>query len=393
MMLSRGDLFLVTREHTVVSAVSSALSVNGEWSERSVCRTVHDLGSMLQRAPRAAVVVDIDPTPEQSLSELDFVTRRFGEARFIVVSSAFNSDLVLQAMQAGARHFMLKASITAELMSVIRRLGLDQPRISLRRGCSIAFLSASGGCGTTTLGINLAAELHQLSSEPVLMIDLDEHYGSLGSYLGVQGQYGIADVLSHPGHIDPQLVTSTAEAYSQGLHVLLSPAGTQSTRKSEASGLALHRLDAVVDATKLAYGYTVVDAPRIPIATAVSLAQKSQLTIIVFQLSIKDIRYARILQDGLRAGGLTDEHVMLLVNRHRSRHAFITLEEAKRCLGATSITCIENDYKSALRGSDYGKPLAEIAPKSAIRKGMRRLAQSIIDSHSRIINPAEATGK
>ena len=114
MMLSRGDLFLVTREHTVVSAVSSALSVNGEWSERSVCRTVHDLGSMLQRTPRAAVVVDIDPTPEQSLSELDFVTRRFGEARFIVVSNAFNSDLVLQAMQAGARHFMLKASIAAE---------------------------------------------------------------------------------------------------------------------------------------------------------------------------------------------------------------------------------------------------------------------------------------
>jgi pilus assembly protein CpaE len=385
-MVPRGDLYLVTRESTIASAVSTAIGVNGDWSRQALCATMHDLLLRLQSHPRAAVLVDIDPAPEHTLSDLDQITRRFSEARFIVLSSSFNSDLMLQAMQAGARHFMVKSAIPSDLVGVVHRLAAEEAQSTLCQGAVISILSAGGGCGATTLTVNLAAELHQRSTEPVLMVDLDGDYGTLGAYLGVKGQYGIADVLSHPGRVDSQLITSTAEAYSQGLHVLLSPAGIDFARRGP---IKLDELDTVLQAACQAYGYSVVDAPRVPLAAAINMARTSLLTIVVFQLTVKDIRIARELFSGLTASGIPAERVMLLANRCRSRHGLISLQEARQALGVKAITCVDNDYKGAIRGADYGKPLAEVMPRSAIRKSMRQLAEYIVNARPVTTRPTE----
>ena len=66
------------------------------------------------------------------------------------------------------------------------------------RGSAVTILSAGGGCGATTLAVNLAAELGAIdpSSDPPLVVDLDYHYGAVSTYLAVQGDYGVLDLLN-----------------------------------------------------------------------------------------------------------------------------------------------------------------------------------------------------
>ena len=116
------DVLLVTDEANTVRAVSAVLGVNGSWSSRSVYTTPDQLEPHLRETPEAAVMVDIDPAPDRVLGELDTLSRRFSQARFIVLSRAVSSELVLRAMQAGARHFMLKSAINSELSDVLDRL-------------------------------------------------------------------------------------------------------------------------------------------------------------------------------------------------------------------------------------------------------------------------------
>jgi len=52
------------------------------------------------------------------------------------------------------------------------------------------------------MAVNLANELRLAASEPVLTIDLDTCYGTVSDYLGIEGRYGIADVLSRRKPID-----------------------------------------------------------------------------------------------------------------------------------------------------------------------------------------------
>ena len=81
-------------------------------------------------------------------------------------------------------------------------------------------ISASGGCGATTIAVNLADEIAQKQKQPTLIWDLDTAYGAVASYLGLTPRYGADHVLHYGGDIDAQLIKSTASVHNDRLHVL-----------------------------------------------------------------------------------------------------------------------------------------------------------------------------
>src|SRR6185436_8948194 len=115
-------------------------------------------------------------------------------------------ELLLEAMQVGARHFLLKKSVPADLSNVLHRLCPESNVVA--QGAAVTVLSAGGGCGATTVAVNLAAELQALDtdSRPALVADLDAHYGAVATYLGVDGEHGIYDLLTRAGALDGQLI-------------------------------------------------------------------------------------------------------------------------------------------------------------------------------------------
>src|SRR5262249_10425011 len=155
-----------------------------------------------------------DQEPHSTLSAVEPLARRFSDTRFIVLSTAMQNDLLLEAMKIGARHFLLKDSIVADLHGVIKRLCPDATPAAC--GQAITVLAAGGGCGATTIAVNLAAELHLKTlaesgeARPSLLMDLDAQYGAVAAYLGVEAEYGIFDLLGRSGSIDSQLIQSTA---------------------------------------------------------------------------------------------------------------------------------------------------------------------------------------
>jgi len=76
------------------------------------------------------------------------------DTRVVVVSSRFNEQLVLEAMQAGQGISFRKHSITAELDGVLERL-LFEAKQEVKLGDIIAVFSTSGGCGATTWRLTL----------------------------------------------------------------------------------------------------------------------------------------------------------------------------------------------------------------------------------------------
>jgi pilus assembly protein CpaE len=369
------DVLLMTDEAQTVRAVSAVLGVNGSWTSQCVYSSSDQVKPRLLETPEAAVMVDIDPAPDRVLGEMDVLSRRFCQARFIVLSRAISSELVLRAMQAGARHFLLKSSIGSDLSDVLHRL-MPRQEEPAPAGTAITVLSASGGCGATTLAVNLAAELYVKTSEPALIVDLDCSYGAAGSWFGRSGQYGITDILEHNGAIDSQLIASTATAYSQGLHILLSPASI----RQKPCALQPARLPQLVEAARGAYRHVIIDAPRVPMETASALARQSALTLIALQLTVKDVRSARALYSGLLDAGVQSDAVIPVLSRHRSRHLLLGLDEAKKTIGVSSLTYLTNDFRSAIRAADLGQPLAEAAPRSSLRRDICELAGQLLET-------------
>jgi len=371
------QVLLVSEERETVSAVADALLSNGEFAGRRVCRTLQQLTMRLESGRTAAVLVDIDRQPARTLADLEPIINRFPDTRFVVLSRERADGRMLEAMQIGARHFLVKQSIAEELAEVLRRLVPDGGARRRTSGPLVTVLSASGGCGATMLAANIAHELHLLSGEQTLLVDLDCYYGGVATYLGLEGQYGVADVLGHPGAIDSDLIQTTAVPYGKGIRALLSPA---STNFRATGALSPERVPELIDGLAGSAACTVIDAPRLGTVIESMLARAGAATLIVFQLCVKDIRVARTMRNALLESGVEAGRIVMVANRFRKRHSMVSVEDAIAVFG-NRVERLPNDYKPASVALNFGQPLADAAPRSSLRRDIARLSGKIREDY------------
>ncbi len=253
---------LVTTDAEIADSFVRALEASERLAPAGTCRNLVELTARLGRNPAPAAVVDIGPGPMQMLAELGPIIPKFSDTRFVLLSREVQNELLVEAMEIGVRYVMDRKALDPELVGVLQRLMPNSVRRAGGSGLAITVLSASGGCGATTIAVNLANELRLEVGEPTLLVDLDASYGAIGAYLGLKGNYGIADALAHGDRVDAQLVRSSASEFTEDLHVLLSPANLGSQTRTT---VQYENLGHALEACKQAYSHTVIDAPRVPV--------------------------------------------------------------------------------------------------------------------------------
>lgn len=366
-------ILVMTSDPTVSAAVDAALGSNGRSWVRTSAQTLREAMFHLGRQSVPAAVVDLDPQPAEALAELDRLTARFPGTRFIALAAAIDQDLLLAAMQSGVRQVLLKQKIAAELTPVLYRLVAAPAPQAAERGDLFVVLSAGGGCGATTLAVNLADELAARRGSPALLIDLDSAYGTLATVLGVEPRYGVDHLLGYEGTIDTDLVRSTATAYGDRIRVLPGPAGTGLA----SDRMTFARLEPVLDAAAQAYRTVVVDAPRVPPDVAAVLVSAASRTLLAMQLTVKDVRVARSMLGALADRGVSPAAVVPVVNRYARRQHMVSLEDASQAVGGAALECLRSDYAAAARAMDFGQTLAAAAPRSPLRRDVQDLAAKV----------------
>ena len=184
----------------------------------------------------------------------------------------------------------------------------------------------------------------------------------------------MADVLNRRGTIDPELIRSSALSYSDDIHVLVSPSSVDPLAEQH---VAFDRLGETLEICMHTYKYTVVDAPRVSMDVAAEVAKWSVLTLLLFQRVVKDVRVAKILLDGLAEQGIAADQIMLIVGRYSKASPTISIDQCRAALGRTSLELVNDDFRSAVRSINLGRPLSSVAPRSLLRKDVSRIAKKI----------------
>jgi len=382
-MSAQSNVLLMTPDASLAAEVNRALSGNGHVLEPTWPQTARDLLAHLTRSSAAmpVVLVDLDPQPRQILSDLERVVARFPGSRFVGLADQLSSELLLESMQVGLRRVVSKRTMHGELHAVLDRLMGGASAGGSGQGELLTMLSASGGCGTTTLAVNLAYELARQPSaaggQRALLIDMDCHYGAMATYLGLEPRYGLDQILNYSGPIDTDLLSTTATAWGDELHVLASPA---SIRFCKPEPLNMDRLEQALRCARQAYRHTIVDAPRVGMELASILATASTRTLLVFQLTVKDIRIARQMLDALVEWGVPPGNLLPVANRY-ARRQMISLDDASKALGGIRIACVRNDWSAAIAGLNYGQTLAQAAARSVLRKDLQDLLEQVVPAY------------
>lgn len=203
-----------------------------------------------------------------------------------------------------------KSELNEALREIHIMAGLDptDPGRSLsRKPLSIGVTSADFGDGKTTVAIALASSLSQDFAADVTLVDADFHTHSVGREYGLQGEDGLAEVLS--GQVPLQAVTHrVSQARMTVIAAGKVPGDPARMARSE-------HLTTLIENMKRANEYVVIDLPAtLHSMNAPVLAKRCDGVVVVVRAghtTKQDLE--RVLQL------LKDSHVLgVVVNRKKS---------------------------------------------------------------------------
>src|SRR5712691_11744474 len=142
------------------------------------------------------------------------------------VSSESQPDLIIQAMRSGCSEYLVKPVDREQMLNAVARVAGRQrgekDKKETYKAQVLAFVSAKGGCGVTTLVTQLGALLAKSWSRKVLVVDLHHDFGDAALYLGLtKYRYHAYELVENTDRLDAELLQSFVLHHSSGLDLTL----------------------------------------------------------------------------------------------------------------------------------------------------------------------------
>ena len=284
----------------------------------------------------------------------------------IAVGEIADPKLILRSLQLGADLFVDAADLEAEFPAALRRLA-SRPEPTKDVGNLVGVLSACGGCGASTIAVNLAA-VQAREHERSILIDMNLGRGDLAALLDVKPQFSLANACLNEGRLDQAMFAKMLVRHSSGIHLLSSPPNYVDARAVTATG--------VKQALALARGMApevVVDLEDCFHGEQVEVLRQATGILVVCRLDFTSLRNTRRILDHFTSLDIQRNRVKVVVNQH-GRHGELEVDEAEDALNAKIVSFIPHHPKAVHGANNAGLPLAVSDPNAKVVKCIMELA-------------------
>jgi pilus assembly protein CpaE len=266
----------------------------------------------------------------------ELATRLRSDARtarvpLVALSSDQNKARQRSCLRAGYREYLVKSpQVLPNLKATLARLTGGAAKPAAEGGLLIAFLSAKGGTGTSSLCANLAMNIAEdYPRERVVVADLVLPIGSIAGIVGYDGPEDLVTVAGRPSaELTPDSLASSLPSIDAWRFLLL--AGSPDPDRTNA--LDVGRLGEVVAALKLACDFVVLDLGRSLSRISLPLIEHADLVAMIVGTDMSTVTLSKTVWDYLHAKGVQAPSVYLILNRAVGLEG-VTKAEAEQIIG------------------------------------------------------------
>jgi pilus assembly protein CpaE len=358
-----------------VQAGRAFLSIRGE------VRPADNLGTaaqLLGRDPHETLVVIGPETPaSEALSFAAELRRTRPEVGVVLVRERVDVDLLTLALQAGVRE-VIPSGDPAALNAACRRsrdlseqllsAGTVDQAESRRDGRIVTVFAAKGGCGKTTLAINLGVALARDTGHRVCVADLDLAFGDVAISVQLDPARTMVDALPMTGHLDTAGAASLLTRYAPGLEMLLAPVTPGDAEKVPPS--LVGELLAVL---RSMFDYVVVDTPAQFSEHVLTAMDASAHHVLLTTPDVPALKNLRVTLDMLDLLSYPREIRSVVVNRADSKVG-LSLEDVERVVRCP-ITAHVPSSRAVPISINKGTPITISTPAHPVSQAITRFAR------------------
>jgi pilus assembly protein CpaE len=360
--------------------------VNTSMSAQEAIEAVRDL------KPEVALV-EYNLADMNGIALTEALRKDYPETQVVLISQDNYTDIVLQAVRAGACDFITHEVSIKELSDVLKRAAAlaQQDRLKAQSGSMgdvfnqqqfqnkgangriISVYSPKGGVGTTTIAANLALAIMDMDTDArVVLVDGSMQYGDLHLFFNELGQLSILDLVPRIYDLDIQLVESVMLLNrATGMYILPAPPRPEFAEKI--TGDAFSR---ILEFMRRHYDYIIINTDSFVSDPVLAALDASEAVVLVTAQQINAIRNTRLFLDLWDAFGMMRDRLVLVINRYDAESPISVEKVGERLKNAVAVTLPDNPDVTQ-RSDALGQPLLRVSKNSALAQAITSLAENV----------------
>jgi pilus assembly protein CpaE len=294
-----------------------------------------------------------------------------GQPILALVDPAIDPSLMVRAMRAGAAQVVRLPLQANDFHEAMKRIAIQFGH-RLNQSRVITVFGATEGCGTTSIALNLAAEIGRLRGEPSLLAEGAVAFGRLANYLNIAPQVTIGDLINDIDHVDVERVRRGITKVEDNLHVL-----TGSYTGIVPVDLTTEKVLRLLSYAKQLEDVIVVDGRYSYEQLDIDFANHSQQLVLVAQPNVPSIfGLKRILDLLTQRECLAQQYVV--INRYLPNAKEFSTQSLEQVLCVPKLFSVSNDWNSFRAAESAGQTLRKAAPHSRALADITALARAML---------------
>ncbi|HEV3163045.1 MAG TPA: AAA family ATPase [Isosphaeraceae bacterium] len=364
--------YVISDHEAIGSKVRQILCTTGQDCPASNALSLEVAVNRLSQARPDLVVLVLAPSQERALTVLGEL-RNKAACRVLVVGPAAEPKLVLRALRGGADDFVDEVELETDLKTALIRLQSGTTTLS-EPGKTIGILAPSGGSGSSTLAVNVAAVLAK-EHKSTLLVDLKLETGDLASLLDVKPTYTLANLCQNVTRMDRVMFERSLVRHPSGVHLLASP-----QLFADIGHVTTEGIRQALTLARVLFPYIVVDLDHSFRAEQTQVLRQADVILLVLRLEFTSLRNTRRTIDHLEHLGIGRDRFRLVVNRYGQAKE-VPAVKAEEALGMKIHHYVPDDARSIIRANNNGVPVVLESPSAKVSKSVVGLAMSVNGRH------------
>ncbi len=324
---------------------------------------------------RCIVVVDVSENLDRISSAIKELKTLNSEAFVVALSNRASADVIIKALRSGAKEFIAKPVIKTEFVEIFKSIIKDINSKENKDTCKIiSTFSNKGGIGKTSIAVNLAVELAQMSKEKVALIDLNLQLGDVATFLDMTPPFAMDYIADNINNLDEdELLKAMTRYKNTSLYVIADPLNIDKSKD-----ITAEQIKNILTALKKTFSYIVIDIGTNIDSKTITALDFSDLVLLIAIVNLPAIRSTQRCMELFDKLGYNADKIKLVLNRYMENEDIKT-SDIEEVVKQKVYWKIPNNYLIMMSAINKGVPVNEINPDSNVAVNYKEFASKISD--------------